>query len=199
MNSTNIIKLGEKIVNELLLSDGVDTLSKWMAHYISELIEKAKNSSGEEKEKYEKECFETILKVWNEIDKVPNIEKPLKRFDDIQNLVQELSSDKKYRYFQTKHEDIDCVYLRLIKAIDGLSKKIIKKSLILGIERAAIDEKDWLEFDLLQDVNNIITIRSIYQNEDIDNLQIKKEEREDLKKAIKSFSQIIDVLDSKGE
>ena len=63
MNSTKIIKLGEKIVDELLLSNGVDTLSKWMAHYIAELIEKVKNSEGEEKEKYEKECFETILKL----------------------------------------------------------------------------------------------------------------------------------------
>lgn len=35
MNSTKVIKLGEKIVDELLLSDGVDTLSKWMAHYYS--------------------------------------------------------------------------------------------------------------------------------------------------------------------
>lgn len=63
MNSTKIIKLGKKIVDELLLSEGVDTLSKWMAHYIAELIEKAKNAEAEEKEKYEKECFETILKL----------------------------------------------------------------------------------------------------------------------------------------
>jgi len=65
-HSKEILKLGEKIVKELNLYEGVDTLSKWMCHYIAELMHKAKTSeSEEEKAAAERECCELILKIWN--------------------------------------------------------------------------------------------------------------------------------------
>lgn len=60
-----ILKLGEEIVKELNLYKGVDTLSKWMCHYIAELMRKAKTAKSEaEKAAAERECCEVILKIW---------------------------------------------------------------------------------------------------------------------------------------
>lgn len=201
MNSTKVIKLGEKIVNELLLKDGVDTLSKWMAHYIAELIEKAKCSEGEEKEKYEKECFETIIKLWNEIYKVPNVEKPLTRFDDMYELIKEVTNNSRYRYFQSKHEEIQCEYLQLIKIIDILSKKIIRKAIFMGIENSLLDEKEWLEFDLLglEDISSLMKIKTLYEDVELDSFEINKKERDELKKAINSFNKVLENLDIQQE
>ena len=37
----DVLDLGRALVEELGLDPGVDTLSRWMAHYIAELIEDA--------------------------------------------------------------------------------------------------------------------------------------------------------------
>ena len=58
------INLGKLLVNELGLESSNDTLSRWMAHYISEkMLLAEKLPEGEEKNKAEKDCFETILKL----------------------------------------------------------------------------------------------------------------------------------------
>jgi len=43
-----IINLGKALVEELGLDTGVDTLARWMAHYIAEQMEIAKNAKGTE-------------------------------------------------------------------------------------------------------------------------------------------------------
>lgn len=61
-----ILALGKKIVDELGLSDGVDTLGRWMAHYVAELIQQAEQANGQEQQTAAKKaCFDTILKLWD--------------------------------------------------------------------------------------------------------------------------------------
>ncbi|RBQ29472.1 hypothetical protein [Aliarcobacter vitoriensis] len=188
MNSTKIIKLGEKIVDELLLSDGVDTLSKWMAHYIAELIEKAKYAEGEEKEKYEKECFETILKLWGEMYKVPNAKAPLSRFEKIYELCDEMMSKDKYRYFHAKHEDDSNEFLVLAKVVDKLSKKIVQNAFFLAYQDAVKEEKEWLEFDIVADIQELRQIDNLFK----DNCDIDQKEKEEWISTINKLLEIID-------
>ena len=73
-----VIKLGKRIVKELKLDKSVNTLGRWMAHYVAELINNAENSTSEdEKSAYRKECCELILKLWINREHIPNISKPL--------------------------------------------------------------------------------------------------------------------------
>ncbi len=61
-----ILALGKKIVDELNLSDSVDTLGRWMAHYTAELIQQAElAATSEERTAAQQVCFETILKLWD--------------------------------------------------------------------------------------------------------------------------------------
>jgi hypothetical protein len=63
------IKLGKAIVEALGLRRSNDTISRWMAHYITEQIAKAKRTSGTEKEERQECCWKTILKLekhWGE-------------------------------------------------------------------------------------------------------------------------------------
>jgi hypothetical protein len=62
--SQEILSLGNKLVEELKLADSNDTLSRWMAHYLAELMTQAESATGEAKANLEKQCFETILKIW---------------------------------------------------------------------------------------------------------------------------------------
>jgi len=61
-----ILALGKKIVEELDLADSVDTLGRWMAHYVAELIQQAEQTTDQEQRTaIQKACFETILKLWD--------------------------------------------------------------------------------------------------------------------------------------
>ena len=194
MNSTKVIKLGEKIVDELLLSDGVDTLSKWMAHYIGELIEKVENSEGEEKEKYEKECFETILKLQEEIHKVPNIKAPLSRFEKIYELCDEMMSKDRYRYFPAKYEDDSNEFLVLAKVVDKLSKKIVQNAFFFAYQNASEEEREWLEFDMIDDVQQLKKIKILFENDVNDDFNIDENEKQELIDACNNLIEILNII-----
>lgn len=55
--------LGEKIVRELELTDGVDTLGKWMAHHLASLIEDAEGSDGAQTAARQ-EAVDLIFRLW---------------------------------------------------------------------------------------------------------------------------------------
>lgn len=197
MDSITIIKLGEKLVQELELNAHVDTLARWMAHYIAELIEQVKNTTGEEQEKYQKECADIILKLWNHIDRVPNIDTPLRSFSTISNMLEKITSDNPYKYFHEKYEDNDNVYLLLAQRVDSLAKNIVRLSLGLAIGEATEIEKEWLKFDMLEDVVNINKAYSYIENEievvnnEVDISQIEKEK---LRQKIEEFNNILKLI-----
>jgi hypothetical protein len=63
------IKLGKAIVEALGLQRSNDTLSRWMAHYISEQIAEAERTSGTERDGRQQNCWKTIRKLekhWEE-------------------------------------------------------------------------------------------------------------------------------------
>jgi hypothetical protein len=58
--------LGQRIVRELGLEDGNDTLGRWMAHRIAELMEKSEQADDEgAREESRRECSDLILRVWS--------------------------------------------------------------------------------------------------------------------------------------
>ena len=88
-----LIALGKKIVLELKYDNSVDTLGKWMSHYIAELMLDIEECEVEEEKKIKKkECFDVILKLWKHRYQVPFIEAPL---DDLKPLLKVLDSIKK--------------------------------------------------------------------------------------------------------
>lgn len=87
------IDFGKQIVKELGLDSRVDTLSRWMAHYLAEKISLFEESSGEEKKLAEQECFDTILKIWKRRRDLPSGSRPFEDFEPLLNLVSKIGSD----------------------------------------------------------------------------------------------------------
>jgi len=56
-----IINLGKSISEEFEKGDRPDTLSRWMAHYIAQLINQAEINNGEKSNSLNKKCFDSIL------------------------------------------------------------------------------------------------------------------------------------------
>jgi hypothetical protein len=62
---TATVTLGQRIVRELGLDDGVNTLGRWMAHRVAELMQRAEQADTlTERESAKQECSELILRIW---------------------------------------------------------------------------------------------------------------------------------------
>lgn len=71
--SSATIKLGQKLVAELGLEESADTLGRWMAHHVGQLIEEAKTATGEQKQSAEARLREMIPALWTRRrDRSPN-------------------------------------------------------------------------------------------------------------------------------
>ena len=87
-----IIKLGKRLIEELKLEYTVNTLARWMVHYLAELIQNVeKCKSEQEKKKLQKECCDIILKVWSKKENLP-MRQPL---EDLKPLIELLKVFKK--------------------------------------------------------------------------------------------------------
>ncbi|QRY55984.1 hypothetical protein [Sphingobacterium siyangense] len=94
-----IIELGNILVNQLKIGDSSDTLARWMAHYIAEKIIEAKNASLEDRERVNRECCQLILDLWSHRWKMTENHKPLKNFERILDIIQNIDPESRKSYF----------------------------------------------------------------------------------------------------
>ncbi|WP_027258257.1 hypothetical protein [Leisingera aquimarina] len=59
----SILTLGTALIKELELDDA-DTLDRWMAHHIADLMYRAENTTGPGKPEAERECRNAIIELW---------------------------------------------------------------------------------------------------------------------------------------
>ena len=84
--------LGRHLVRELGLQDGVDTLGRWMAHHVAELIRNAeKVKTRAEKKNNQRLAVDTILKIWERRASLPGDAYPLSGFRDVARIVSVLT------------------------------------------------------------------------------------------------------------
>ena len=105
--SKDVLDLGCALVNELNLDPGVDTLSRWMAHYIAELIGEAKTAKIEDRPAKLAKCADAILKLWDHRHQLADGKRP---FEDLEPIMRALASldpeDNTPRYFRTQRRPI---------------------------------------------------------------------------------------------
>ncbi|WHX24913.1 hypothetical protein QNH47_12035 [Virgibacillus halodenitrificans] len=152
------MNLGKTLVKELNLDPGVDTLGRWMAHYIAEQIETAEKSDGTLKAKAEQRCFETILKLWEHRASMPNGVRPFESFEPIFNVLKKLDPENRQPYYYNKNEktlEPENINLnekdleKLLELAEGIDK-VVRVWLEYILEQAALcanneQTKEWLE------------------------------------------------------
>lgn len=203
-----IINLGKLLVKELGLENSVDTLSRWMAHYLADkisLIERLPD--GKEKKNAQKECFEVILKLWENRWELPSGRRPLENFEPILNVLEKINPEKEEPFFYRQAS-------RIVKTDKGFDIEEIDKYLeiIKQIDKVA---RIWIDFLLLQATSkakneNTETILKnalpTLCNYDVDAIQIlfddiedftRKNKKETLQKRIeelKKFAQLNEFI-----
>ena len=179
-----ILKLGELLVNELGLESSVDTLSRWMAHYIAEQMKIAELAEEEEKKLAEEKCFETILKLWKNMSYYKSGLRPFEDFEPIFKTINRLNPDNRNSYyFQNeysrskddgdKENDAVAQYLSLATGVDKVAR-IWLKFIFQSAAQAAVDEKmkKWIEAAIpLSDDAETSLIVQILSNDEIDDFE----------------------------
>lgn len=149
----DVLDLGRALVEELGLDPGVDTLSRWMAHYIAELIEETETAKVEERPAKFAKCADAILKLWQRRHQLPNGKRP---FEDLEPILRALESldptDDTPRYFlsprmaveETEQNAETRKWLDLADGLDYSAKILIRYCLTQAAQTALDKSKDWV-------------------------------------------------------
>lgn len=151
------IELGQALVDELGLGEGVDTLSRWMAHYVAEQMAVAEQASGEEKQAAEERCFETVLKLWERRASLPRGKRPFEHFEVVFKALESLAPGNGPRctvpvwMLQEKQGDDEPQpevkkWLDVAHAVDRSANVLIRYCLGQAHDSAATDKvRSWLQ------------------------------------------------------
>jgi hypothetical protein len=94
MSAKDALELGCALVESLNLSEGNDTLGKWMAHHLAELIAKAERlPGGKPKSEVQKQVVDLIIKLWTHRGEFHNRINPLNALAPIMRVIQTLTAD----------------------------------------------------------------------------------------------------------
>ncbi len=125
-----VINLGKSLVQELGLEPGVDTLSRWLAHYVAEQIVISENASGDDKSKAEQRCFETVLKLWEHRCLLPDGKRPFENFEPIFRALDRLDPENAQPFYYTSPQE-NASKTKMSNDVQGWI------DIALGIDRAA--------------------------------------------------------------
>ncbi len=150
-----VVELGRKLVSELGLDDSVDTLSRWMAHHIAELISDAEAATGNKKAGKQRECREAILELWKVRHELPNGHRPFEKFEDIFRVLAGLDpAEENPRYFSSarpRHSEMEeekDETAQLLEGIDGLdhTARVLIRYFLAAAASDAVDKaRPWVE------------------------------------------------------
>jgi hypothetical protein len=152
-----VISLGKTLAKELKLDPGVDTLARWMAHYVAEKIVAAESIVGNEKAEIERQCFEIILKLWQHRSYYPGGIRPFENFDSILNTLDRLNPENKNSFYafglddnftrskkRKKKDDVQ-EWLDVTLEIDKAARELISFTMNQAAQFASDDRTEkWL-------------------------------------------------------
>lgn len=152
--SEQILELGRRLVKELGLDNSTDTLGRWMAHHLSDLILRAETAIGNEKRTAQNEAFDAILAIWRHRSELPDGKRP---FEDLEPIIRTVESldpeDERPRYFRPARpprgeSGTTPEQEKWLEAVEGLdySAKVLIGYCLEEAAGAAVDKaQEWIK------------------------------------------------------
>ena len=179
MRSDAILALGKKIVDDLGLDETADTLGRWMAHYIAELIHGAETAKAKERPAKMAKCADAILDLWKHRHQLPAGKRPFEDFDPILRALASLDpSDDTPRYYRPIRNAVEETdenpetrkWLELSDDIDYAAKSLICYCLMKASHTALDRSKEWVKLAEAAKADEDIDIAAIRSIDDKSNL-----------------------------
>lgn len=151
-----MLALGERLVAELKLVDSMNTLARWMAHYIAELIVRAEQAAPAQQREAQEECARAIMDLWALARAFP-VERGM--FDSVDRIIEVIESlhpdagpyyrNDRWRALEARASGEGSEIDELLKTalgIDGIARSLIHHVLTLAARVAGRESAEWLEF-----------------------------------------------------
>ncbi|MDC5840414.1 hypothetical protein OPW33_13875 [Vibrio europaeus] len=144
-----VINLGKKLISSFQEND-LDYITAWMINYLSEQILLAENGDEEAK----KQCFNTIIQLWESRSVFPDGTRPFENFEPIFKALDSLSPETVMpRYFSNSYDGQEneqlggsTSWVELAKHLDSAARTLITFIFEQAVEHAKNDNtKDWLQ------------------------------------------------------
>lgn len=207
-----ILEIGRALIKELALEPGDDTLCRWMAHYIAELIEGAETATEADRPDKLAKCSEIILALWQHRYELPNGKRPFEEFEPIFRAIESLDPDNDTpRYFRSVRNASDKAdvnaeskkWLELAEGLDYTAKILIRYCLEQASQDALDKSQEWVrlaELAGLEDGIEFPVIRLITAENELAN-ESETDERarkllEDRINRLSAFKEMADSLAS---
>lgn len=153
-HSEAIIALGKKLVTEQGFDGSVDTLGRWMAHHIAELIQETESASDDDRPVKMANVREAVLALWSHRHVLPYGRSPFAGMEPIFNALESLDPDTPhFRYFSPssapgisdKESEEVQTYVEMAKTVDRASKVIVNFCIAEAAQRALDSSKEWVQ------------------------------------------------------
>jgi hypothetical protein len=213
---SEVIALGKRIVIELGLPETSDTLGRWMAHHVAEMIEDVQHFEGAERTIKEAACAEIILKIWQRRWEWSG-ERPLEDFEPIFRTLESLDpKPASPRYFNrvrmamrnepdiASHEKgapIDTNWLEAASTLDGTAQALIRYCLMKALEPTVQRSEEWLNLAKVamnEDDSDLQAIELIFRAAGLldADLEVEDERRDiqDLSEQLEAFARVASEL-----
>lgn len=146
-----MFSLGEKLVNELGLEGGTDTLARWVAHYIAELIlaaEQATEESGEARQR----CATAILELWSHRAALPSGKRPFEELEAAFDTLRAIDPSRDHLFYHPNrwrrdrnNQDEGVVQdMEIVQGIDYTARLLIEYLLEQSLGPAIEKAESWV-------------------------------------------------------
>ena len=151
--SDAVLALGKKLIRELKLGDTTDTLARWMAHYVAELIKDSERRSTKDRPGQLEKCFEAILALWQQMHVLPDGKRPFEGLEPVLRALESLGpSNPQRRYYPTARPPVnECEegvesrkWLELADGLDYSARILIRQCLTNAAASAVDRSKEWV-------------------------------------------------------
>ncbi len=168
--SKGVLDLGKKLVDELGLDKSVDTLGRWMAHYIAELILDAESAAPEDKASKQEHCASAVLDLWRHRAELPNGTRP---FEDVEPIFRALENldpcNETPQYFRRlrmmaadTEPDIEAEkWLKMADSIDTIARRLIRHCLVRASQTAQEKTAEWVELAEAAGLDDDMDVRAL--------------------------------------
>lgn len=148
--------LGEALVAELSLEKSTDTLGRWMAHHIAELIEAARNALAEEQAQRQDRCAAAILELWERRAGLPCGRLPMPNLEPLADVLKRLDpGSAQPAYFDNVWRSVTTedakdttapavTWLKAAETLDQTARMLISVALGRAAEAEVDRAKPWV-------------------------------------------------------
>jgi hypothetical protein len=153
IRSEATLALGKRLVDQLDLADSADTLGRWMAHHVAELIVEAEQASARDRSAKMRKCRDAVLSLWEHRRALPNGQRPFEDLEPIMRAVASLDPNQEAsRHFPTglldeaKGASVDPAerWLRTARDVDYMAKLLIRQCLVQAAADAIDKSAAWV-------------------------------------------------------